>query len=45
MATTLNDVEKVSALLEEGVDPSCIDERFRTPLHISASRGYLDIVR
>ncbi|XP_045214987.2 ankyrin repeat domain-containing protein 54-like isoform X1 [Mercenaria mercenaria] len=40
-----NDYITVVELLEGGADPSCEDEKKRTPLHIAASQGYQEIVR
>ncbi|XP_045214988.2 ankyrin repeat domain-containing protein 54-like isoform X2 [Mercenaria mercenaria] len=38
-----NDYITVVELLEGGADPSCEDEKKRTPLHIAASQGYQEI--
>lgn len=40
-----NDYITVVELLEGGADPSCEDDKKRTPLHIAASQGHQEIVR
>ncbi|WAQ97422.1 ANR54-like protein, partial [Mya arenaria] len=40
LACSNNDCIAVVELLEGGADPSCADEKNRTPLHLSASQGY-----
>eukprot|EP00918_Siedleckia_nematoides_P046174 GHVU01101250.1.p1 GENE.GHVU01101250.1~~GHVU01101250.1.p1 ORF type:complete len:307 (-),score=36.67 GHVU01101250.1:552-1418(-) len=43
-AVSENDYKTVEELLDSGVDPCCMDDKRRTPLHLSASKGYSDIV-
>jgi hypothetical protein len=38
-------VERVAALLADGVNPNCTDHLQRSVLHLAACRGYCDIVR
>ncbi|XP_052768952.1 ankyrin repeat domain-containing protein 54-like [Mya arenaria] len=45
LACSNNDCIAVVELLEGGADPSCADEKNRTPLHLSASQGYETIVK
>jgi ankyrin repeat protein len=44
-AASTNNVDQVAALLGSGVNPNCIDDQHRSPLHLAACRGYCDIVR
>lgn len=44
-AASTNNVEQVEALLNSGVHPNGSDDQFRSPLHLSACRGYTDVVR
>ncbi|KAH3860805.1 ankyrin repeat domain-containing protein 54-like [Dreissena polymorpha] len=44
-ACSQNDFVTVVELLDGGADPSCCDEKKRTPLHLSASQGYEAIVK
>ncbi|XP_018059741.1 PREDICTED: ankyrin repeat domain-containing protein 23 isoform X2 [Atta colombica] len=45
LAATTNNVSLMKRLLEFGVSPNNHDDHGRTPLHISACRGYTEIVR
>ncbi|BET03251.1 Ankyrin repeat [Nesidiocoris tenuis] len=44
-AASVNDEDLVRSLLGKGVNPSCQDNQLRTPLHVSACKGYVNIVR
>ncbi|KAL0106686.1 hypothetical protein PUN28_015320 [Cardiocondyla obscurior] len=45
LAATTNNVTLMKRLLQFGISPNNHDEHGRTPLHISACRGYTEIVR
>ncbi|KAG5344699.1 ANR54 protein, partial [Acromyrmex charruanus] len=45
LAATTNNVSLMKRLLEFGISPNNHDDHGRTPLHISACRGYAEIVR
>ncbi|XP_011695515.1 PREDICTED: ankyrin repeat and KH domain-containing protein mask [Wasmannia auropunctata] len=45
LAATTNNISWMKRLLEYGVSPNNHDSHGRTPLHISACRGYTEIVR
>lgn len=42
-AVAQNDLETVTSLLSDGVSPQFCDYDHRTPLHIAAAEGYVDI--
>lgn len=44
-AASQNDCITVIELLEGGADPSCEDEKKRTPLHFAASQGYETVTK
>ncbi|XP_066992127.1 ankyrin repeat domain-containing protein 54 [Anabrus simplex] len=44
-AALTNDVDRLTQLLEKGVNPNCCDAHKRTPLHLASCKGYCDIVR
>lgn len=44
-AASTNNVELLTRVLESGADPNAADEYKRSPLHLSACRGYIQIVQ
>lgn len=43
MAASTNNIEAVAKVLDAGADPSGADAHGRTPLHLSACRGYRQV--
>lgn len=41
---TYNDTDRAEELLLDGVDPNYCDKLMRTPLHVSAAKGFKDMV-
>lgn len=44
-ASSTNNTELVSRLLESGADPNTSDEYKRSPLHLAACRGYIHVMQ
>ena len=40
----INDHMTVESLLQEGINPNCVDQTGNTPLHIAASGGHINVV-
>ena len=45
LAANTNDIDRLKTLLDSGIDPRSCDEFKRTALHLSASKGYTEVVR
>jgi len=43
MAASLNDLELLQKLLNDGINPKCCDSRQRAPLHLAACKGHSQI--
>lgn len=43
-AVSLNNAERIETLLKAGVDPNTCDSQSRSALHISCSKGFVDVV-